>query len=331
MGSFSNRGSAPTKAVDAGSPGGIEQSFMLNLSDEELEEQIESGAYQWSVDDKKSLYWASGHVADTVIPGLYRVDYRDRIGVCLDKQIISTDELLPLPDSDGAKIIEEIEKFWKLKKEFKKRGLLHKRGILMYGDPGCGKTCTIQLLIKKLIEMGGIAVYPHEEPKITAQALQLIRRIQPKIPIILVMEDFEVQIMKPQHENEWLSILDGESQVDNIVFLSTTNYIEKLDKRFVDRPSRFDKLVLVKMPNADARRMYLKKKEPSLSGEELEEWVEKTHGFGIAHLKELIVAVKVLGEGLEDTVKRMEDMRERNHNSDENLKGTKKEKTKIGF
>ena len=33
---------------------------------------------------------------------------------------------------------------------------VHKRGILMYGEPGCGKSGIIQLISKQLIENDGI-------------------------------------------------------------------------------------------------------------------------------------------------------------------------------
>jgi SpoVK/Ycf46/Vps4 family AAA+-type ATPase len=93
-------------------------------------------------------------------------------------------------------------------------------------------------------------------------------------------------------ENEFLALLDGEAQVDNIVFLSSTNYPERLDRRFVDRPSRFDTIKYIGMPSAGARHLFLNAKEPSLTPEELDLWVERTEGFSIAHLKELIIAVR---------------------------------------
>ena len=164
------------------------------------------------------------------------------VGVNLIKQIISTDNLIEIDDSESIQIISEIERFWDLKPEFEKRGLLHKRGILMSGDPGSGKTSTIQLLIKRIIDRGGIALYPSAAPSVTADGLQMIRRIEQDRPICLILEDFETLVMRGDNENQWLSILDGESQVDNIVFLATTNYISRLDKRFTDRPSRFDSI-----------------------------------------------------------------------------------------
>lgn len=302
---------------------------ITEMDDDAVNDFLRQKSSSWATDGN-GTYWLAGKNTRKIVPGLYRAGYSDRTGPLLTNQLVSTDNLIYLPDSTSSSIIEEIKEFWRVKAKFDERGLLHKRGILMSGDPGCGKTSTIQILIKQMIEMGGVAIYP-DQPKITAQCLQMFRQIQPEVPILLVMEDFETLVMRPEYENEWLSILDGESQVDNIVFLATTNYISKLDKRFVDRPSRFDKIIFVKMPNADARRLYLSTKEKSLTPAELDKWVEETKGFGIAHLKEIIVSVKVFGNSFEDTIARMKKMRERDFSEDENLEGTPQQKPTFGF
>ena len=60
-------------------------------------------------------------------------------------------------------------------------------------------------------------------------------------------------------ESEYLSLLDGENQIGNVVYVATTNYPEKLDKRFTDRPSRFDVVQKISMPNEDGKKiLYIK-------------------------------------------------------------------------
>ncbi|MGH6791962.1 MAG: hypothetical protein ACRECF_04400 [Methyloceanibacter sp.] len=89
-----------------------------------------------------------------------------------------------------------------------------------------------------------------------------------------------------------------------------TNYPERLDKRFVDRPSRFDTVAYIGMPTAASRAAYLKAKEPSLSAEELERWVGLSEDLSIAHLKEMIIAVCCLGQDIEDVAARLHEMHE---------------------
>jgi hypothetical protein len=57
---------------------------------------------------------------------------------------IVTDDLVRLPDAATDYVLSLIEKFWASKEAFKKRGYLFKRGILLCGSPGGGKTSIIQ-------------------------------------------------------------------------------------------------------------------------------------------------------------------------------------------
>jgi hypothetical protein len=248
--------------------------------------------------------------------GLYRFVSTPQ-GLIINKVRCDTDKLIALPDTASEEVMTEIKRFWKLRPRFLERGLIHKRGVLMMGPPGSGKTATVQQLIQTIItEYDGIAVFL-DHPTVAAQALQMIRRVEPDRPIIALMEDFDALLARFQ-ENEFLSLLDGESQVSNIVFVATTNYPEKLDRRFIDRPSRFDLVIEVGMPSPAARAYYLQHKETSLTEDELDEWVDRTAGFSIAHLRELIVLTKVFDMSLDMAVTRLEAMRE-NRPSSENL------------
>ncbi len=106
--------------------------------------------------------------------------------------------------------------------------------------------------------------------------------------MVVIWEDIDT-IIANYGESQVLSILDGESQVENVVFLATTNYPERLDGRVINRPSRFDKIVKIGMPNAAARKMYLESKISELVKDGID-LVADTEGFSIAHLKELIIS-----------------------------------------
>lgn len=295
------------------------------------DEYIAKSLQQWST-NQHGLYWGSGITVNTLPPGLYRCSYADGIGSCLNRQIISTDELIDLENSDSEEVIREIEKFWAIEHEFIKRKLLHKRGILMMGDPGSGKTSTIQIIIQKMIALGGICLYP-SSTSITTDCIQLVRRLEPKRPILLVLEDFETLVYNKGEENGWLSMLDGECQVNNIVFLATTNYIEQIDKRFTDRPSRFDVVKKISMPSYAMRKQYLMTKEPDLSTEELEEWLAESDGLSIAHLKEMLISVKCFGTPLSEVVAKLKLMSERNFHSNtfRDTENTDGKKPQFGF
>lgn len=279
---------------------------------------------QWSVIGG-NFYTGVAHVTPTIEPGVYKPAVINQM-IGLKRINLSTDDIIEFDDSPTKQVIEEIEYFWNNKDRFKKHGYLHKRGILMHGEPGSSKTTTVKILINKIIERGGIAIYA-DNPDRTSETLHMLRQIEPDKPIILVMEDLEVLCEHNTHnENLWLSILDGETQVDNVVYLATTNYIERLDKRFIDRPSRFDVIVPVNMPTANVRATYFSMKIPDVSDELLIELVNATENMSVAHLKEVVISTQVYGRPLKEVISRMKIMRKRKYSSEDFT-----ERENIGF
>jgi len=106
-------------------------------------------------------------------------------------------------------------------------------------------------------------------------------------------------------EERLLSLLDGKTQIDHVLFIATTNYPERLDQRLRARPSRFDRVEVIAAPSGEVRRAYLKKRVPDLSAVEIDDWIALSEGFSIAHLKELVLAVRCLGVDLNDAAKRI--------------------------
>lgn len=272
------------------------------------------GAKRWAA--HFDTFWGATQTYDELPCGLYRAGECPQRGVLLVRQHLETDNLLELPDDASASIIAEFKRFWEIGDEFRKRGFLHKRGYLLWGPPGSGKTSCVHILVKRLItELGGVVLFI-DHPRLAAGALQMMRTIEPKRPLIAIMEDLDALTAK-FGENEFLALLDGEAQVDNVCFLGTTNYPERLDGRFVDRPSRFDTVRYIGMPSAEARKVYLKAKEPSLDAAELALWVRRSEGFSVAHLKEMIIAIRCFGQSLDEAVGRLEQMHERRPTSED--------------
>ena len=242
----------------------------------------------------------------TLPPNCYEPNMSQQ-GPYLEEIPLKTDNLLVLPDDASNEIISDFAEFWTLKPQFQARGFLHKRGILMWGPPGSGKTSTVQQIIQKVIhDLGGIVLMV-QNPSVAVECLKMVRKIEPDRPIITVMEDLDSLISK-YDESGFLSMLDGEAQVDNILSLATTNYPERLDPRFIDRPSRFDVVRKIDYPSDEAREFYLRHKEPSLTEEELAAWVGMSKGLTIPHLKEMIISVKCYNRDLDETVKRLKKM-----------------------
>jgi len=250
-------------------------------------------------------YFPTESAVDVLKPGQYVVNHSDHSGVYFSEREINLDNLLVLPDSNSQMVLEHIEEFWKNEQVFREYGFLWKRGIMLWGPPGSGKTSLIQQLSKQIVDQQGITVYCGQ-PNLTAAGLEVLRRIEPTRPIIVIFEDIDA-IVSEYGESDLLAMLDGEMQVDNVVFIATTNYPDRLDKRFI---SRFDLIVKIGMPTPSAREYYLSHKNSRLDSEprELKEWVEATEGFSIAHLKELIISVECFDNTTEDAIKRLRSM-----------------------
>jgi AAA+ superfamily predicted ATPase len=245
----------------------------------------------------------------TLPAGQYTIGESNQ-GIYFTKVEANIDDLIELPDSATDEIIKEIETFWKKEEHFRKFGFLWKRGVLVWGAPGGGKTSCIQLVSKKIVQKGGLSIYI-DHPRLAAKGLELLRHVEKVRPLVLILEDIDA-IIESYGESELLALMDGELQLDNVVFVATTNYPERLDKRFINRPSRFDIVKKVGMPSPAARELYLTKKNQRLAtpecAEELNQWVVETKGFSIAHIKELIVSVEVFEVPLETAVTRLKTM-----------------------
>lgn len=253
-------------------------------------------------------YSACEKAVDILPPGQYIVEASNELGIHFRKTDANLDDLIELPDSVSEQVINEIETFWQREDRFRTYGFLWKRGVLMWGPPGGGKTSTLQVISQRIIDHGGISIYVNS-PDLTARGLAILRRVEPNRPLVVMIEDIDA-VIDNHGEAELLALMDGELQIDNVVFIATTNYPEKLDKRFINRPSRFDVVRKIGMPSPAAREVYLGHKNSKLREDagEMKRWVTATEGFSIAHIKELIISVEVFEIPMVDAVKRLKTM-----------------------
>lgn len=246
-------------------------------------------------------------------PGVYSVG-TERGHVIYHRKDIKVDDLLRFPDSQSDKILKEITSFWKKGKVFKKYGFLHRRGYLLWGPQGSGKTAIVQLVINDIVKSGGI-VFICDHPSVLEMALEEFRVIEKDRPIVCLFEDIDSIITK-YSEDDLLSLLDGETQIDKVLNIATTNFPEKLNKRLVSRPRRFDRRIKVGMPNESVRKIYFKDKL-KIADNEVERWVRATTNFSFASCAELVISVKCLGIEFNEAIKILRDLMNTNESSDD--------------
>ncbi len=217
----------------------------------------------------------------------------------LQDKDLKVDDLLEFQDSLSSQVLEEVGRFWTLHERFRKFGFLHRRGYLFHGKQGGGKSSLIHQIVARIVKSGHLAFFC-DNPFVFNRCLERFRRVEPDRPIVCVFEDIDAIIAR-YGDSELLQWLDGNLQVDRAVNLASTNYPERLDKRIISRPRRFDRILLVPPPSAHIRAAYFARKLPEHSAEERRRWVDLSEGLPFAALAEMVISVECLGNDLEQT------------------------------
>lgn len=259
---------------------------------------------KWSVSG--NMWTSAPTVSNQLTPGVYE-PYSTMQGFFIKKKDVNTDSLLKLPDDPTGEVLDHIADFWGRKEKFDKLGLVFKRGVLLWGPQGSGKTSTMFQLMNQIVEEEGIVLlcdYPTE----CTMAIRMIRSVEPDRRIVVVMEDIDDIIMM-YGDRRLTSMLDGDENVSNVVFVATTNYPERLPPRLLNRPSRFDVVKFIGMPTEAARQAYIKHVlKSNISVSEAKEWARATDEMSIAQIKETIILVRVFDMELEEAINRVKNL-----------------------
>lgn len=249
-------------------------------------------------------YMPTTSTIQTLPPGTYK-PYMAESRLLFKPTKIFTDKLIEFPDTVIDDVLKQIDLFWTKKAKFQQLGFSHKRGILLAGPPAGGKSSLIAISMQKMVKSGNLVLIA-EHPGLIALALQQLREVEPERPVVIIWEDLDA-VVKRYGESEVLAVLDGESQVSNVMFIATTNFPEDLEQRITNRPSRFDRIEVIGMPSAAARRLYLEAKVGKTEHDGVD-LVKETDGLSIAHLRELIVSVWCLDLPVKETLNRLRKM-----------------------
>jgi transitional endoplasmic reticulum ATPase len=171
-------------------------------------------------------------------------------------------------------------------------GIPGKRGILLYGPYGTGKTLTAYVTAKLAVENGITFIYGHTDDEI-AQVIHLARQYQPSV---VFMEDVDTKIGEStEEESEILDIMDGILSKDSeVIAIFTTNHPEDLPKA-LRRPGRLDATIHVGPPEPEAIERLIRKysRGKVANGENIEGAVRACKGMIPATIREMVERAKL--------------------------------------
>jgi AAA+ superfamily predicted ATPase len=203
-------------------------------------------------------------------------------------QIKREDVLLEEPIKK--EIFRSIDEFFLNEGEFfKKYNLPYKRGILLYGAPGNGKTTLVKSIAGST--PAPVVYWQITEFTYSYTIKEVFSTVSKLAPVILVIED--IDSMPEESRSVFLNTLDGASTKEGIFLIGTTNYPEKIDPALINRAGRFDRAYEIKLPNQETRSLYLRKKKITefISEAEFNYLIKQTEGLSIAQLNELYTMV----------------------------------------
>jgi hypothetical protein len=247
-------------------------------------------------------------------------------GVIFEPSGQFNDPILDLPGLPIKFIRDQVDEFWNNEHKYRDNGFVHKRGILLYGPPGNGKSSVIASLVKNLIAQDGIIITVSRF-SLASGAIQNLKKIEPDRKIMLLMEDMDT-LLSGEYKTEEpyaLSLLDGQAQVNGVVYVGTTNYPEQLADRFIKRPGRFDLIIGMGNPIKETREAYLTHILPNISKEIIDLLVAKTEGLSLSYLREIAASYLCLGVPIEESVNRLKT------NYEAKLKGSGFSTRTLGF
>ena len=238
-------------------------------------------------------YTPANTTVPSLPPGCYDIT-ADNNGIYVVPMPKPTGLLLNLPEMRSDEVIGMVETFWNSEKDYKEGnefvvgGAAFKAVVMLYGPPGTGKSCTIKIVANRLVEREGTVFFASANPSMCMKFLEDFAKIENNRKCIVILEDID-SLIHQYGESQYLEMLDSAKSIDNILFIATTNYPERLDPRIYNRPGRFSHVIKIGLPGPKARKAYL---EAILKNHrDVEYIVDNSHNFSIDHLSSLVNAV----------------------------------------
>ena len=222
--------------------------------------------------------------------------------VIVEKPTVSWQDIGGL-NAQIEEIKEVVELPLKKPELFRKVGITPPKGILLYGEPGTGKTLLAKAVAAStnstFIEVVGselVQKFIGEGAKLIKEIFEFARKKAPAIVFIdeldsLAAKRIEVGTSGEREVNrtfmQLLAELDGFKPLDNVKIIGATNRKDILDPAII-RPGRLDRLINIPIPNKESRADIFKIHSKNMTFDKgiiPEIIVEKMEGFSGAEIK----------------------------------------------
>lgn len=213
---------------------------------------------------------------------------------------------------EAKKELEEVVDFLKNPKKYRKMGARTPKGVLLLGPPGCGKT----LLAKAVAGEANVPFFSMAGSEFmemlvgvgSARMRDLFRTAKRNAPSIIFIDEIETigrtrsvtgvtsHDEREQTLNQMLVEMDGFTPNDNVVVIGASNRPDLLDPALL-RPGRFDRRIVLDMPDIEGRKAILKihmKGKPFAKDVDWEKVAKRTVGFSGADLENMLNEAAIL-------------------------------------
>ncbi len=183
------------------------------------------------------FYTVEEESGDDLPSGVYKLTTSDYTHVLVPIDVTRSETILDLSICDD--VTNDFKHFLKSKKIYKKLNLFYKRGILLFGPPGTGKTSAITKIINENRPKNSLVIFTSDTLPLS---FRQILKDDNRLKIIIFEEITNLLGGDDSAPESLLTFLDGETSFDNCFIIATTNYPERLPANLAQRFGRFDKL-----------------------------------------------------------------------------------------